>query len=183
MASLSQSGVHCDPCKCDEGEEEEEEGAKDTARLTAGGSPKSRDPPTSRKQMRKLGEPRRKICRIEEEHQPENSPSQRGNSPTWPPPRAEGPPVRRLTSPTTPDGNKRQGARKRKEEQRTKRELKAKLRKEKAALKEKKRKEQEDMLRRKGEKRTKNQPKILAWFRRKDEGQQKTRTGGKQGVG
>ena len=81
------------------------------------------------------------------------------------------------------DGNKRQYARKRKEDYRTKRELKAKMRKEKAALKEKKRKEQEDMLRRKGEKRTKNQPKILEWFRRKDEGQKKTRTGGKQGVG
>ena len=57
------------------------------------------------------------------------------------------------------------------------------MRKEKAALKEKERKEQEDMLRRKGERRTKNQPKILEWFRRKDGGQQKTRTGGKKGVG
>ena len=110
--------------ECDEGEEEEEEGAKETARLTAGGSPKNRDPPTSREQMRKLGEPRRKICRIEEEQMPEDNPSQRGNSPTWPPSRAEGPLVRRLTSPTPPDGNKRQGARKRKEDHRTKREPK-----------------------------------------------------------
>ena len=75
------------------------------------------------------------------------------------------------------------GQLKRKEDYRTKRELKAKVRKEKAALKEKERKEQEDMLRRKGERRTKNQPKILEWFRRKDGGQQKTRTGGKKGVG
>ena len=125
------------------------------------GSPKNRDPPTSRKQMRRLGEPRRKICRIEEEQMPEDSNSQRGNSPPWPPPGAEGPLVRRLTSPTPQDGNKRQYARKRKEDYRTKRELKAKMRKEKAALKEKKRKEQEDMLRRKGERRTKNQPKMV----------------------
>ena len=69
--------------------------------------------------------------------------------------------MRRLTSPTPQDGNKRQCARKRKEDYRTKRELKAKMRKEKAALKEKKRKEQEDMLRRKGERRTKNQPKMV----------------------
>ena len=92
---------------------------------------------------------------------PEDSNSQRGNSPPWPPPGAEGPLVRRLISPIPQDGNKRHNARKRKEDYRAKRELKAKMRKEKAALKEKKRKEQEDMLRRKGERRTKNQPKIL----------------------
>ena len=76
-----------------------------------------------------------------------------------------------------------QEARCQKKEGRPQDEEGAKIRKEKAALKEMKRKGQEDMLRRKGEKRTKNQPKILEWFRRKDEGQQKTRTGGKQGVG
>ena len=81
------------------------------------------------------------------------------------------------------NGNKRQAARIRKEEYRTKRELKAKMRKEKATLKEKKRKEQEDTLRKKGERRTKNQPKILEWFRRKEGGQRKAHTGGKKGVG
>ena len=57
------------------------------------------------------------------------------------------------------------------------------MKKEKAALKEKKRKEMEDTLRKKGERQTKNQPKILEWFKRKGEGQQKTHTGGKKGVG
>ena len=47
----------------------------------------------------------------------------------------------KLTSPITHNGNKRQAARIRKEENRSKRELKAKMRKEKATLKEKKRKE------------------------------------------
>ena len=110
--------------------------------------------------MRRLGvgEPRRKVCRVEEEQMPEDSKSQRGNSPPWPPPGAEGPHVTKLTSPITHNGNKRQAARIRKEENRSKRELKAKMRKEKATLKEKKRKEQEDTQRKKGERRTKNQP-------------------------
>ena len=47
------------------------------------------------------------------------------------------------------------------------------------ALKEKKRKELEDTLRKKGERLTKNQPKILEWFKRKRGGQQKSHTGGK----
>ena len=89
----------------------------------------------------------------------------------------------KLTSPIPHNGNKWQAARIRKEENRSKRELKAKMRKEKATLKEKKRKEQEDTQRKKGERRTKNQPKILEWFGRKEGRQQKTHTGGKKGVG
>ena len=89
-----------------------------------------------------------------------------------------------VTQPMIPqDGNKRQAARKRKEEYRKNRELKAQMKKEKVALKEKKRKELEDTLRKKGERQTKNQPKLLEWFKRKGEGQQKTHTGGKKGVG
>ena len=53
-----------------------------------------------------------------------------GKSPPWPPPGADGPPVIKLTSPVIHNGNKRQAARIRKEEYRTKRELKAKMRKE-----------------------------------------------------
>ena len=135
-------------------------------RKTVVGSPKGRNPPTSRKQMRRLGEPRRKICRVEEEQMPEDSNSQRGNSPPWPPPGAEGPNVTQLTNTSRQDGNKRRAGRKRKEEYRNKRELKAKEKKEKVALREKKRKELEDTLRRKGERRTKNQPKILEWIRK-----------------
>ena len=52
-----------------EGEEGENEGREKEDR-----SPKSRNPPTSRKQMRRLGEPQRKIPKLEQqpsdEHQP-----------------------------------------------------------------------------------------------------------------
>ena len=88
-----------------------------------------------------------------------------------------------ITNTNPQDGNKRRAARKRKEEYRKKRELKAKEKKEKVALAEKKRKELEDTLPRKGERRTKNQPKILEWFRKKEGGQQKPPIGGKKGVG
>ena len=54
------------------------------------------------------------------------------------------------------------------------------MKKEKVALKEKKRKELEDTLRKKGERLTKNQSKILEWFKRKRGGQQKSHTGGKK---
>ena len=120
---------------------------------------------------------------MSKQQMPEDSNSQRGKSPPWPPPGSEGPHVTKLTSPIPHNGNKRQAARIRKEEYRTKRELKAKMRKEKATLKEKKRKEQEDTLRKKGERRTKDQPKLLEWFRRKEGEQRKAHTGGKKGVG
>ena len=43
---------------------EEREASEDKAeKATEEESPKNRNPPTSRKQMRKLGEPQRKVCR------------------------------------------------------------------------------------------------------------------------
>ena len=77
----------------------------------------------------------------------------------------------------------RQKARARKEEYRRKIELKRKEKKEKAAQKEKKKREREEAVRRKGEKRTKNQPKILDWFRKKDVEQRREPMGGRKGVG
>ena len=100
-----------------------------------------------------------------------------------PPPEVDGPPVRKLTSPGVHNCKKRQAARSRKEEYRTKRELKAKVRKEKAIMRAKKKKEQEEILRKKGERLTKNQPKIVEWFRRDEGGQRKAHAGGKTGVG
>ena len=169
--------------QCEEEEDGEEEGEKETVRKTGVERPKSRNPPTSRKQLRKLGESRRKICRVAEQQMAEDSNSEGGKSTPWPPPGAEGPDVTQLTYTSPQDGNKRRAARKRKEEYRKKRELKAQMKKEKVALKEKKRKELEDTLRKKGERLTKNQPKILEWFRRKEGGQRKAHTGGKKGVG
>ena len=91
--------------------------------------------------------------------------------------------MRKLTSPGVHNCKKRQAARSRKEEYRTKRELKAKVRKEKAIMRAKKKKEQEEILRKKGERLTKNQPKIVEWFRRDEGGQRKAHAGGKTGVG
>ena len=91
--------------------------------------------------------------------------------------------MRKPTRPGVHNGKKRQAARLRKEEYRTKRKLKAKMRKEKAIMKEKKKKEQEETLRKKGERLTKNQPKIVEWFRRDEGGQRKAHAGGKTGVG
>ena len=79
--------------------------------------------------------------------------------------------------------NKRQEKRTKKEESRTKRELKAKMRKEKATMRKKKKKEQEDIMQRRGERMTKNQPKIVEWLKKNDGGQRKAHTGGKKGVG
>ena len=129
--------------------------------------------------MRKLGEPRRKVCRVEEEQSPDENNTQNGNSNPRPTPGEEGPNV----NPSRHYGNKRLNAKKRKEEFRRKRELKAKEKKEKAALKEKNRKEREEALRRKGARRTKNQPKILEWFKKKGGEQKRHPTGGRKGVG
>ena len=49
---------------------------------------------------------------------------------------------------------------------REKREQTAKARKEREAMKAKKKKEREEKLRKKGERLTKNQPKISGWFRK-----------------
>ena len=104
------------------------------------------------------------MCRVEEDQSPKESNTQNGNSNPRPPPGEEGPNV----NASRHYGNKRLNAKKRKEEFRRKRELKAKEKKEKAALKEKKRKEREEALRRKGDRRTKNQPKILEWIGRRE---------------
>ena len=84
--------------------------------------------------MRRLGEPQRKVCRIAEQQIEDDGNSEAGKPTSWPPPGVDGPPVRKLTSPVVHKGNKRQTARIRKEEYRTKRELKAKMRKEKATM-------------------------------------------------
>ena len=176
----------CEECEeCEDRENEQNTPKKKKAEE----GKKNRNPPTSNKQLRKLGEPCRKMCRVEKESVLDENEIQVVNSKPRPKPGEEGapatkikesgntrpgvdgPPMRKPTSPVVQNGNKRQAARIRKEEYNTKRELKAKMRKEKATLKEKKRKEQEDTLRKKGERRTINQPKILEWFRRKEGGQ------------
>ena len=73
--------------------------------------------------------------------------------------------------------------RRRKEENQAKREQKAKARKEKEAEKAKTRKERDERLIKKGERLTKNQPKIEGWFRKEGLGSRKTPAGGKTGVG
>ena len=129
--------------------------------------------------MRKLGEPRRKVCRIEEELSPDEDNAQVVNSEPRPKPGEEG----ALVTKTQQSGNTRQKARIRKEDFRRKMELKRKEKKEKAAQKEKKKKEREEAVRRKGEKRTKNQPKILDWFSKKEGEQRRQPMGGRKGVG
>ena len=71
----------------------------------------------------------------------------------------------------------------RKEGNREKREHKAKLRKEKKAAKVKRQKEAEEKMRKIGERRNKNQPKILGWLKKKEGGSQRTPKGGRKGVG
>ena len=73
--------------------------------------------------------------------------------------------------------------RRRREQNREKREQKAKIRKEKEAAKAKKRKEAEEKLKKTGEMRTKNQPKILGWITKKVGRSQRTPKGGRKGVG
>ena len=50
-------------------------------------------------------------------------------------------------------------------------------------MRKKKKKEQEDIMQRRGERMTKNQPKIVEWLKKNDGGQRKAHTGGKKGVG
>ena len=154
-----------------------------------------------RLRLRKLGQPCRKMSRVEKESTPGENEMQAENSNPRPKPREEGPPAaevvesgktqagadgpprRKPPSPAVQKVNKRQDARTRKEESRTKRELKAKMRKEKATMRRKKKKEHEETMRKKGERLTKNQPKIVEWLRRDGGGQRKAHTGGKKGVG
>ena len=161
--------------ECEDGENEENSSKKKRGEE----GPKNRNPPTSNKQLRKLGEPRRKVCRVEDESPLDENKTQVVNSEPRPKPGEEGTHVTKSQQ----SGNTRQRARKRKEEFRRKRELKAKEKKEKAAQKEKIRKEREEAVRRKGAKRTKNQPKILEWFRKQEGEQKRNPMGGRKGVG
>ena len=78
--------------------EEKDEGEEETGKMTGGESPKSRNPPTSRKQMRKQGEPQRKICRVAEQQMEEGDNSEAGKSTSWPPPGADGHAMRKPTT-------------------------------------------------------------------------------------
>ena len=144
---------------------------------------KNRNPPTSRKQMRKLGEPQRKIFKLDEKKEEGRPNPEAEKSAVRPLSEADGPAIRNTKGPMGEKTKKQQTTRWRKEEKRTKMENKAKIRKEKKALKEKKRKEKEDQLRKKGERRIKNQPKILDWLTTEDRRQRKTHKGGRKGVG
>ena len=73
---------------------------------------KNRNPPTSNKQLKKLGEPCRKMCRVEEEPALDENKTQAVNSEPRPKPGEEGALVTKIQQ----SGNTRQRARKRKEE-------------------------------------------------------------------
>ena len=161
--------------ECEDGEYEQNSSRKRRAEE----GKKNRKPPTSKKQLKKLGEPCRKVCRVEEDTATDENKTQAVNSEPRPKPGEEG----ALVTKTQQSGNTRQKARKRKEDFRLKMELKRKEKKEKAAQKEKNRKEREEAVRRKGEKRTKNQPKILDWFRKQEGEQRRQPMGGRKGVG
>ena len=163
--------------------EEEEEGDEATRRQTGGECPKGRNPPTSRKQMRRLGEPQRKACRIAEQQSEDDGNSKAGKPTSWPPPEVGEPPMGEPERPGVHNDKKRRAARLRKEENMTKREQTAKVRKEKATIRAKKKKEQEDILRKKGERLTRNQPKIVEWFSKEELGSRNAHAGGKTGVG
>ena len=163
---------------CEEYEDEDLEQNASRKRRAEEGK-KNRKPPTSNKQLKKLGEPCKKICRIEEESAKDVDKTQAVNSEPRPKPGEEGSHVPK----TTQSGNTRQKARARKEEYRRKVELKRKEKREKAAQKERKKKEREEAVRKKGEKRTKNQPKILDWFSKKEGEQRRQPMGGRKGVG
>ena len=155
--------------ECEDGENEQNTPKKKKAE----DGKKNRNPPTSNKQLRKLGEPCRKMCRVEKESTPDENEMQAENSNPRPKPGEEGPhaaeavesgktqagvdgqPMRKPPSPAVQKVNKRQAARMKKEESRTKRELKAKMRKEKATMRRKKKKEHEEIMRKKGERLTK----------------------------
>ena len=138
-----------------------------------------RKPLTSNKQLRKLGEPCKKVGRIEETSANDGDITHAVNSDPRPKPGEEGSAEKEKGH----KDNKRKKARTRKEEYRRKAELRRKEKKEKAAQQEKKKKEREEALRRKGENKTKNQPKILVWFSKKDVEQQGQPVGGRKGVG
>ena len=169
---VNEEGEECEECEDgDEHNSSRKRGAEE--------GKKKRNPPTSNKQLKKLGEPCRKMCKVEEESASNENKTQVVNSEPRPKPGEEGALVTKIKQ----NGNKRQNARKRKEDFRRKMELKRKEKKEKAAQKEKNRKEREEAVRRKGEKRTKNQPKILDWFRKQEGEKRRQPMGGRKGVG
>ena len=133
--------------------------------------------------MRKLGEPQRKVQKLEKQHSDEH-----------PPANADGPERDQQISGTERKGvmntqkgrqddepKRESGAQKKlkKAIKREKREQKTKERKEREAAKAKKKKEGEDKLRRRGEMLTRNQPKISEWFGKEGAGSKRTL----QGVG
>ena len=144
---------------------------------------KNRNPPTSRKQMRKLGEPQRKIFKLDEKKE-EGRPNPEAEKSAVRPLLEADRPATRTTGDLMGEKNKKQKTKMRKkEEKRTKMEIKAKVRKEKKILRKRKRKEREDQLKKKGERRTKNQPKILKWMTTEDRRRGKTQKGGRKGIG
>jgi len=160
---------------CEENESEMEnpkEGRKQESKVR-------RKPPTSGKQLRKLGEPNRKMGRIEGDPSRDVNIPQAVKSDPWPKPGEDGSAEKGRGQ----EVNGRKNARKRKEEYRKRAELRKKEKKEKAAEKEKKRKERIETMRKKGEGKTRNQPKISAWLRMGNGGKRGHPIGGKTGVG
>ena len=120
---------------------EGEEG-ENTGRKKDEGSRKSRNPPTSRKQMRKLGEPQRKICRLEEQRSEEETHSKAGKPTAWSTPVVGEPTLgkphqqqsevsggKKMSLKDGPEKDNAAQKRRRKEENQVKREQKAKARK------------------------------------------------------
>ena len=138
-----------------------------------------RKPPTSGKQLRKLGEPNKKMSRIEDDSTRDADVPPAVNSDPRPEPGEDG----SAEEGRGQGANRRKNARRRKEEYRRKAELRKKEKKEKAAEREKKKKERLETLRRRGEGKTRNQPKISIWLRRGNGGKRGQPVGGKTGVG
>ena len=128
-----------------------------------------------RKQMKKLGEPPRKVQRRTNDPEAEEI--------------TQNPPVKDTASEMGKDGAEpRQETTARVSKQtraqkREKRELRTKKRKEREENKKKKKKATEDRMKLLGELRTKNQPKILSWTVRQVGVSQRTPKGGRKGIG
>merc|ERR1712140_81777 len=112
--------------ECEENESEmgsSKEGRKQESKVR-------RKPPTSSKQLRKLGEPNKKMGRIEEDSARDANIPQAVKSDPWPKPGEDG----SAEKGGGQEVNGRKNARKRKEEYRKRAELRKKEKKEKAAL-------------------------------------------------
>merc|ERR1712037_838607 len=112
------------------------------------------------------GEPKQKMGRIEEDSTRDADIPPAANSDPWPKPGEDGPAEKGRGQ----GANRRKNARRRKEEYRQKAELR-------------KKKERLETLRRKGEGKTRNQPKISIWLRRGNGGKRGQPVGGKTGAG